>query len=278
VRPATPAAAGRRIAGAAAAVVLTAVGSLAAVPVPLPGAVPEGDASAGHPVVVELFTSQGCFTCPPADRLLARLGREAGGQVVPLAFHVDSWNHAGWTDPFSDAAWSRRHAFYARTLRADGAFTPQAVVDGAVATLGSDETALRAAIAAAAARPAATIRLELEPGPKSVAVQVAVDLPVELRDRKLDLMLAVFETGLETAVGRGENGGRKLLDDYVVRTLERAGRIPGGAVATSHLAADLALRDGWVRARLGVAAFVQDPKTLSIHGATLREVEPGQTP
>jgi hypothetical protein len=256
----------------AAGALLAAIGSLAAGSA---SEAPAGPGGTGHPVVVELFTSQGCSTCPPADRLLARLGREAGGQVVPLAFHVDSWNHAGWTDPFSDAAWSRRHAFYARTLRTEGAFTPQAVVDGTVATLGSDEAAVRAAIAAAAARPAARIRLELEPGAKSVAVKVAVDLPLELRERKLDLMLAVYETRLETAVGRGENGGKKLLDEFVVRTLERAGRIPAGAVETSHFATDLALRDGWVRARVGVAAFVQDAKTMSIHGAGVRGVEPG---
>lgn len=220
-----------------------------------------------RPVLVELFTSQGCSTCPPADRLLARLGDEAGGHVVALAFHVDSWNHAGWTDPFSNAAWSRRHAAYARALRTEGAYTPQAVVDGAAATVGSEEAALRSAIAAAAARPAAEIALELEPGGRSVTVRVGVELPLALRDRKLDLMLAVYETGLETPVRRGENGGRKLRDDYVVRTLERAGRIPAGAQPSYAFAKILALDEDWVPAHLGVAAFLQDPRALTIHGA-----------
>ncbi len=233
---------------------------------------PEGAAQA-HPVVVELFTSQGCSTCPPADRLLAALGSESRGGIVALAFHVDSWNHDGWTDRFSNAAWTRRHAAYARTLRSAGAYTPQAVIDGAATSVGSDERALRAAVAAAAARPAGRIALALEPGARSVVARVAVEIPPALRERKLDLLLAVYETGLETAVGRGENGGKRLHDDYVVRSLVRAGRLPAGESPSARFEEDLELGDGWVRSRLGVAAFLQDPRTLSIHGARARGLE-----
>ncbi len=234
---------------------------------------PEARVDTGHPVVVELFTSQGCSSCPPADRLLAALADEADGRVVALAFHVDSWNHAGWTDPFSNAAWTRRHAAYARALRSEGAYTPQAIVNGAVEALGTDAVALRAAIAAAAARPAAQLALELEPVARNVLVRVAVELPQALTDRKLDLLLAVYETGLETAVGRGENGGRKLRGDYVVRSLDRAGRLPVRGSGPHRFEKVLALGDGWERSRLGVAAFLQDPRTLSMHGARLRGLE-----
>ncbi len=261
-----------RASAAAAALLLVAVRLIAAQPTS-----PATPAVSGkpptHPVLVELFTSQGCSTCPPADRLLARLGSAADGQVVALAFHVDSWNHAGWTDPFSNAAWTRRHSAYARALRTEGAYTPEAVVDGSVATVGSEEAAMRAAIAAAAARPAGELTLELEPGARSVAVRIAVELPPALGDRRLDLMLAVYETGLETPVRRGENGGRKLRDDYVVRSLLRAGRVSGGESAPARFEMTLTLGDGWVRSHLGVAAFLQDPRTLAIHGARARRLD-----
>src|SRR5579864_4298233 len=93
-------------------------------------AVDTGQATdAGQAVVVELFTSQGCSTCPPADRLLTQLGSGAGaGQVIPLAFHVDYWNRLGWTDPFSSAEWSARQAKYGRALHVDNVYTPELVV------------------------------------------------------------------------------------------------------------------------------------------------------
>lgn len=225
---------------------------------------------ADHQVVVELFTAQGCSTCPPADRLLTRLGEEAG--VVPLAFHVDFWNHIGWTDPFSSNEWTRRQAAYVRELAAAGAYTPQAVVDGGAELVGSDEPALRAAIAAAAARPAATISLHLVPAADDVTLTAEVELPAELRGRRLDLMAALYETDLVTAVSRGENGGQTLRNDYVVRLLRRAGRLAPGAASPARFTARLPLAKDWNRSHLGVAAFVQDPKSLDIHGAAAEPI------
>ncbi|HWC65845.1 MAG TPA: DUF1223 domain-containing protein, partial [Thermoanaerobaculia bacterium] len=115
----------------AAAVLSTAgrVGAQSAAP-------PDGERSAARAgVLVELFTSQGCSSCPPADRILGRLGGEPG--VIPLAFHVDYWNHAGWSDPFSRHAWSVRQQAYVRRFRLDAEYTPQAVVDGAAQLVGS---------------------------------------------------------------------------------------------------------------------------------------------
>ncbi|MGH9365082.1 MAG: DUF1223 domain-containing protein [Thermoanaerobaculia bacterium] len=225
------------------------------------------DSAAGHVVVVELFTSQGCSTCPPADRLLAALGAESAGRVVPLSFHVDFWNHAGWTDPFSRGDWTRRQEVYARARGLQQLYTPQAVVDGGAELLGSDGRGLRAAVAAAAARPAAAISLRLEPTASKVLVEADVDRPEALRGRKLDLILAVFETGLITPVGRGENGGRTLRNDYVVRSLRRGGRLAAdGPSRTRHTTA-LPVAKEWSRSHLGVAAFLQDPRSLEICGA-----------
>lgn len=224
-------------------------------------------AAAPRPVVVELFTSQGCSSCPPADRLLAALGREPGGAVIPLAYHVDSWNYLGWNDPFSKREWTLRQDFYARVLGGRGPYTPQAVIDGAADLVGSDEAGLRGAIAQAANLPAAQVDLTLTPGDDAVSIEIAVALPPSLAGRKLDVMAAVYETGLSTAVPRGENGGRTLHDDYVVRTLKRAARLKGDSSATARASSSLPLGRDWRRENLGVAVFVQDPRTLTIHGA-----------
>jgi hypothetical protein len=230
---------------------------------------------AARPVVVELFTAQGCSSCPPADRLLSALGKDASLQVVPLAFHVDYWNSLGWMDPFSKPDWTRRQEFYVRLLRARAVYTPQAVIDGAAELVGNDEAAMRAAIVRAAALPAASVALTLRPSADAVGVSAKVDVPAELRDRKLSLMVAVFELGLETPVQRGENGGRTLRDDYVVRSLKRAARLDGQPSATVELS--LPFDRDWKRENLGVAAFVQDARSLTIHGAAASPL-PGDRP
>jgi hypothetical protein len=216
---------------------------------------------------VELFTSQGCSTCPPADRLLTNLGAQDADRVVPLALHVDFWNSAGWTDPFSRADWTKRQTSYARKLGLTTIYTPQAVVDGGSELVGSDAKALNAAIAAAAARPAGQVSLQLQPAGSEVHVTIDVELPDGLRKDNRDLMLAVFETGLVTNVGRGENGGRQLHNDYVVRSLTRAATLTAGGPQKTRNAASIPLDPHWQPGQLGVAAFLQDPVSLAISGA-----------
>ncbi len=250
------------------AAALLAVGFLCAGPVSQAGADPTPappEASAGHTVVVELFTSQGCSTCPPADQLLTRLGAESAGRVVPLAFHVDYWNRIGWLDPFSSHDWSLRQTAYARARGLQQVYTPQAIVDGMTEIVGSEEEKLRAAITAAAAKPGAQISLQVEPKSSGFRATAEVDLPESLRGAKLDLMMAVFETGLVTSVGKGENEGRTLHDDYVVRILRRVDGVSG--TGRSRHSSTLSLEKDWNRSRLGVVAFVQDPASLEIRGA-----------
>jgi hypothetical protein len=240
------------------------------------GATLAPDAPAGHAVVIELFTSQGCSTCPPADRLLSKLGEESGLAVVPLAFHVDIWNRIGWNDPFSSKDWTQRQVGYARRFGLQQLSTPQAVVDGGADLVGSDEPGVRAAIATAAARPAGDIAIRFEPAASKVKVDADVDLPASLRGRKLDLMLALYETGLVTAVGRGENEGRTLRDDYVVRRLVRAARLSGSEFGRTHYDTSVSLEKGWDRSHLGIAAFLQDPASLAICGASARALVTGE--
>ena len=222
-------------------------------------------AAGGRPVIVELFTSQGCSSCPPADGLLTRLAAEAGARVVPLAFHVDYWDHLGWRDPFSSPDWSRRQQEYSGRLGSH-LYTPQAVVDGRLEALGSDEDALRRAIAAEAGRPAATLTLDPRPLGGELVVDVGIELPPQLAGRELVLMLALRESGLTTRVARGENGGRSLAGDDVVRDLRRIavvgpGEVPGGLEAKVPVAPE------WSLERLDVVVFLQDPATLEIVGA-----------
>lgn len=225
-------------------------------------------AAENRPVVVELFTSQGCSSCPPADRLLSRLMTEMPGRVIPLAFHVDYWNRGGWTDPFSSHRWTERQGAYARKFHLEAPYTPQAVVDGSVEMVGSREDRLRAAIASDAAKPSASVAVHLAPAGAKVRVDVDVERPEALRQKKLDLMVAIYETGLSTAVERGENSGRTLRDDVVVRALTRATRVSAGGPAQARGTAEIALEKGWNRGALGVAAFLQDPWSLEICGAS----------
>jgi hypothetical protein len=182
-------------------------------------------APSAHPVVVELFTSQGCSSCPPADRLLGRLAEEQPGQVIPLAFHVDYWNHGGWYDPFSSRRWSERQAAYARKFNLNAPYTPEAVIGGNREMIGSRESLVRSAIASDASRPAAVLAVHLLPEGDKVRVDVEVERPDVLRERKLDVMVAVYETGLVTAVAHGE----MAAGPFTTRTwfaLTRAGCLP----------------------------------------------------
>ncbi len=105
-------------------------------------------ASDGAPVVLELFTSEGCSSCPPADALISELGSSTES-VIPLAYHVDYWNHLGWTDPFSSHQWSERQSDYARAMNLDGEYTPQMVIGGGWQCGGSDAGSIERAVAAA---------------------------------------------------------------------------------------------------------------------------------
>jgi hypothetical protein len=206
--------------------------------------------------VIELFTSQGCSSCPPADALLTWLSGEPG--VIPLSFHVDYWNYIGWTDPFSSADWSARQRSYARVSRAAQVYTPQAVVNGETQFVGSNERTARAEIRKALDRPA-DVRVGLERKGDSILVEAS---PLRRpTPGPLVVLLAEFEVKTETAVRRGENGGRKLRNDFVVRRLEKIGVLDGSTAFRQTVAVAPA-------AGRGIAVLAQDPRTMRIHGAS----------
>lgn len=169
---------------------------------------PAAPAPADGAVVVELFTSQGCSSCPPADRLLTELARDRR-DVIALAFHVDYWNRLGWADPWSRPAWSARQEAYARG-DGDRVYTPALVINGGGAVVGSRRAAVTDAIAQAPRLPAIAGTARVVDG----AVEVAAAVPAGTRGA-----VAIVEDALVTRVAAGENEGETLRNDRVVRAL-----------------------------------------------------------
>jgi hypothetical protein len=169
--------------------------------------------STARPVVVELFTSQGCSSCPPADELLGDLARLPN--VIALAFHVDYWDSIGWRDRFSIPEAVPRQLRYVDTLGLSSAFTPQVVIDGRGSFVGSD----RPRIVAALAETLDTVPIEAD----IANGELTVTLP-ERRDRNgYDVNLVAYLPEASTAVGRGENSGRTLAEFNIVRQFRRLG-------------------------------------------------------
>ncbi|MEM8934695.1 MAG: DUF1223 domain-containing protein [Acidobacteriota bacterium] len=228
---------------------------------------PTASSADASPVVVELFTSQGCSSCPPADRLLTELA-DAGDEVLPLSFHVDYWNYIGWTDPFSAATWSERQRRYGRTFRLGTIYTPQLVVDGRFEGIGSDADKVRSMIdrareQAKVGRVALDVRAEK--GGLVATVDASLASSSRQADGPLDLVLAVVERDLVTPVNRGENARRTLRNDNVVRRLVRLDTVsPGAELRATH---QVDLDADWQTEHLGLVAFLQDPRSLAIHGA-----------
>lgn len=242
---------------------LSAEAPVEAPPAPEPGA-------PHTPVVLELFTSQGCSSCPPADAVLSRLGHDAKlkGRVVPLAFHVDYWNYIGWADPFSAKGWTDRQYQYAGVWKHDQVYTPQLVVNGHAEMNGADEDRILGEIASAETGPAGRVTLVVAPnGAHKLDVDVCAETPQRIDASQLEAVVAVFENGVTTEVRRGENSGRRLVNDFIVRRLERAFSFSPEAGAKQQGRVTVELDPSWNAANVGVVAFLQDPRTLRIYGA-----------
>ncbi len=226
------------------------------------------EAKAPTPVLVELFTSEGCSSCPPADELMKSLVAEQpipGVRVVGLGEHVDYWNYLGWRDRFSSSRYSDRQVRYrAEAFPSSAVYTPQAVVDGSIEAVGSDAAALRSAVVRAARAPKAPLRLEARRSGHGLAVHVEVPESPVLK-QPADLLVAVVEDGLSTAVERGENAGRKLEDPAVVRRLETVARIEPGSGERAYSRTVPAEAD-WKLDRVEVVAFLQDPASRRVLG------------
>jgi hypothetical protein len=218
------------------------------------------------PVIVELFTSEGCSSCPPADNILSRLEHDQpieGVEVIAMGEHVDYWDQLGWKDRFSSPLFTARQQDYGQLFHLQTVYTPQVVVNGQAETLGSDVSAASQAIRAAARGPRAMV---------SVNFTFSDLLTFEVRrlppgTNTADLFLAVTESGIENSVLKGENQGRRLRHAAVVRSLTSLGQLDARKNGAYTATARLMLNPEWNRANLKLVLFVADHATRRVVGA-----------
>jgi hypothetical protein len=219
------------------------------------------------PVVVELYTSEGCSSCPPADALLQRLtdaSATSGPEIIALGEHVDYWDHQGWTDRFSSTLLTDRQRTYAARFNTESIYTPQMVVDGRAELVGSDAAAAHRAIDRAAAAAHGTVRIAVASTGHRAQLGVDVNvagLPAIARGDRAEILVAITEDHLSSDVKRGENHGLVLKHVAVVRRLTTI----GDAIApASSGRANIALESDWHREHLKIVAFVQEHRRRTI--------------
>lgn len=226
--------------------------------------------AAQQPVVVELFTSEGCASCPPADALLTTLSKQrtatSGVELILLGEHVEYWNNLGWRDRFSAPAYTQRQYDYVRHLHLATAYTPQIVVDGHLQAVGNNASAVQHMIAESARTPKpASVSLRFV---SPSELQVAVTDP---SNGKQHVLLAITEDKLSTTVQAGENGGRVLTHAAVVRELNAVGVVSNGRFDKTVVLID---KRDWKKEDLRVVVLVQDAGSGEIRGAASIPFQP----
>jgi len=220
----------------------------------------------GTAALVELYTSEGCSSCPPADRWLATLSSRPASSVVPLALHVDYWDYIGWKDPYAKREFSLRQRKFTQLQRMAFVYTPQVMLQGRDFR-GWGSKAFDEAVARINAQPArASLKLAIL-GTDANGLQVEVAAELVQTTAAADLYLAAYQSRLESRVNAGENRGRLLVHDYVVLQWEGPFSLPASTLVERR---KLALLPGAAPAHSGVAAFVQDRRTGEVLQALLR--------
>lgn len=225
--------------------------------------------STDRPVVVELFTSEGCSDCPPAEALALRMEKQPlpGIDMIVLEEHVTYWNQYGWFDPFSSADWTQRQLEYVGKLAKPNPYTPEMVIDGGAQFPGGDAQKAQASIEAAAHTPATSVTITEEKldakGSGDFKISVG-KLDGSTAGDQADVWIAVTEDGLHSAVNAGENAGHTLYHAAVLRYLHKVGAAqPAGFTGDAHVK----INSKWDRKNVNVVAFVQDHKSMKIIGA-----------
>ena len=213
-----------------------------------------------QPVLVELFTSEGCSSCPPADKVLTILQNDqlvANADVITLGYHVDYWDHDGWKDRFSAHAYTVRQETYARQFKISGPYTPQIVVDGTKEIVGSNRAQANEAVAASSANSKGTVAVKLDGDTLHGTV---AGLPAHSDST---IYLAVAENKLVSNVSGGENSGSKLEHTAVVRLLAQVGSIKASD-DKAKFEVPVPTDEEWKNSNLKYVVFVQEGKTLKI--------------
>ncbi len=213
--------------------------------------------------LIELYTSEGCSSCPPADELVSTLPKSYGSGVFLLTFHVDYWDRLGWKDPFSNADYTRRQKEYNTALSPmPDIFTPQVIINGRTELVGSDEPRIRAAI----------------DGELALTVNPSIDAAAHNTDNKTitvdytlngkstgEFQAALIQLQATTNVQKGENAGRHLQHTNIVRDLKSSGKRSGSL--------NLTLPPGLKTADCKVMVFLQEKENLHIGGAHLLDIQ-----
>jgi len=222
----------------------------------------------GVPILVELFTSEGCSSCPPADELLARLDQQPipGARMIVLSEHVTYWDRLGWKDPFSLEAMTDRQRDYGTRFHLDDVFTPQAVVDGATQFTGSDARKMEAAIRQAITQPKAALAIASAQWTGS-AVQFSVTGPAT---QDANLFAALANDTEQVSVLRGENGGHTLHHVAVVRSIQDFGKTSSDNKSpfSKRLTLPLPKAEASSTAPLRLVVFLTDRKNGHVLGVT----------
>ena len=224
------------------------------------------------PVLVELFTSEGCSSCPPADLFVQKLDQlqpVANAQLIVLSEHVDYWDHDGWKDPYSSSALTDRQSAYEHALGLSTPYTPQIIVDGAGEMHFSDVQQIERALQQAAATPKIPVRLEgvgVDPAnPALLRAHVVANANTDKHNAEVYLAIALDHA--DSQVLRGENGGRHLAHTAVVQQLVRIGKLEKGQGFAQDV--EVKLPPGISAHNLRVIAFVQVPGPGKLLGAAL---------
>jgi hypothetical protein len=225
------------------------------------------------PVVLELFTSEGCSSCPPADQLLESLDEKqpfSGADLIVLSEHVDYWNSARWTDPYSSKTFSARQSWYAEQFKLDEVYTPQIVIDGEREAVGGNGGKIREAVQAAARSQKVTLSI-------SDAVSRAGQIKFHLSSENLShiagpatVYVALAQNKVHSQVAGGENGGRSLTHVAVVRALTKVASLQSGALLSKEIS--VSLPPGAPSSGLRIVALLQNEKTHKIVGATQQKI------
>ncbi len=217
------------------------------------------------PVLVELFTSEGCSSCPPAEGMLQQYTKSqpfAGVEIIPLAWHVDYFN-TPWVDPYSSRQYTARQKEYVDRFNLRSCYTPQVVVDGSAEFVGGQKPEFADAMANAAKHPKGIVALSIDStDEKSARVKIdASKLPEISRGDTAEVLIAVAENGLLNPVKRGENAGSKLRHAAVVRFVRQVGQIDPKSPGQFRGETTIEFKPEWKRDQLQVVALVQESRT-----------------
>lgn len=228
------------------------------------------------PIVIELFTSEGCSSCPPADLLLQKLDARQpipGAQLIVLSEHVTYWDHDGWKDPNSSSAFTDRQSSYEAQLGEKDSFTPQFIVDGTAQFKLADPKDIEAVLEKAKGDPTIPVQISeitLDGGNQSV-LHAHIETGANSTRHNADVFVAIALDHVESQVLRGENGGKHLVHVAVAQQLTKIGKLPRGKTFSQDV--QLKLKPGADSQNLRLITFVQEPGPGRLLGASQRSVQ-----